>query len=328
MSARFKVGLSRDLLDGAGEPSFGRAALTELNANPAIEWEFVPEAMAEVTPEAAARYDGLYVNSPKVTAASVGRADLRLKIVARHGVGYDSVDVGALARRGVILTNTPVAVRRPVAVATLTMLFALASRLFAKDRLVRSGRWTERTDHMGLGLTRRTLGLVGAGGIGQEILTLARPFFGRMIAADPFARAERITELGASLVPLDAVLAESDFAVVCCVLDETTRHLIDAARLARMKRSAFLVNVARGPVVDEKALIDALAQGKIAGAGLDVFEQEPVSPKNPLLAMDNVIVAPHALAWTDECFHEIASAGLRSIVDVSLGRTPVHVVRA
>jgi D-3-phosphoglycerate dehydrogenase len=327
VSARFKVGLSRDLLDGSGAPSFGRTALATLDANPAIDWEFVPEAMSEVTPDVAACYDALYVNTPKVTAASVARDDLRLKIVARHGVGYDSVDVAALAKRGVIVTNTPIAVRRPVAVATLTLLFALASRLFAKDRLVRAGHWAERNDHMGLGLTRRTLGLVGAGGIGQEILTLARPFVGRMLAADPFASAERIAGLGATLAPLDTVMAESDFVVVCCVLDASTRHLIDAGRLARMKPAAFLINVARGPVVDEAALIAALSTGRIAGAGLDVFETEPVSPCNPLLAMDNVILAPHALAWTDDCFREIAVSGLTGIVELSLGRSPVHVVR-
>lgn len=322
----FRVGLTRDLLDAADLPSFGTAALAVLDENPAITWEFLSEKLTEITPAVAARYDALYVNVPRVTAASVAGDDLRLKIVARHGVGYDSVDVAALAARGVLVTNTPLAVRRPVAVATLTMIFALMGRLVAKDRLVRTNRWAERTSHMGLGLTRRTLGIVGAGGIGREILGLARPFFGQMLAADPYADADSIGALGARLDTLDAVAAASDVLVVCCLLDATTRHLIDARRLRSMKRSAFLINVARGPVVDEAALIAALADGTIQGAGLDVFEQEPVAPDNPLLAMPNVLLAPHALAWTDESFHDIAATGLRSIVDVSLGRRPAHVI--
>jgi phosphoglycerate dehydrogenase-like enzyme len=326
MSTPFRVGLTRDLLDAAGAPSFGRAALDVLGDNPAIAWEFLPEPLTEITPDVAACYDGLYVNVPRVTAASVARADLRLKIVARHGVGYDSVDVAALAARGVLVTNTPLAVRRPVAVATLTMIFALTGRLITKDRLVRENRWAERTSHMGLGLTRRTLGIVGAGGIGRELLALARPFFGRMLAADPHADAAEIGALGARLDALDAVAAASDVLVVCCLLNAATHHLIDARRLRLMKPDAFLINVARGPVVDEAALIAALADGTIQGAGLDVFEHEPVRPDNPLLAVPNVLLAPHALAWTDEAFHDIAATGLRSIVDVSLGRRPVHVV--
>ncbi len=321
----FRIGLSSDLLDAQGEPIFGRRALDVLNV-PGIQWEWVPESFSVVPPDIAARYDGLYINLPHVTAESVGRQDCRVKVFARNGVGYDSVDVRALTERGIVLTNTPVAVRRPVAVATLTLIFALAGRLLKKNELVRQNRWNDRNNYMGQGLTSRTLGLIGAGGIGQEILALARPFFGRMIAADPFAEVARIAELGGTLVPLDDVMREADFVVVCCILDETTRGLIDEARLAAMKPTAYLINVARGPIVDEPALIRALAAGRIAGAGLDVTTKEPIEPDNPLLAMENVIITPHALCWTDECFHDIAATGLQSIVDVAQGRRPRHVV--
>jgi D-3-phosphoglycerate dehydrogenase len=263
-----------------------------------------------------------------LTRASLSRADRRLKIVARHGVGYDSVDVAACTEYGVAVTNTPLAVRRPMAVATLTLLFALASRLFVKDRLVREGRWHQRTNHMGVGLTTRTLGLIGAGGIGQEIMMLARPFFGRMIAADPVGDAARVEALGGKLAPLAKVMAEADFVVCCCLLNAETFHLVNAERLALMKSTAFLINVARGPVVDEPALIAALKARRIAGAGLDVYEEEPISADNPLKEMDNVVLAPHALGWTDECFHDIAATGLKSIVDYSLGKRPAHVVNA
>lgn len=324
----FHIGLTRDLLTPSGDPSFGSGPLSLLENCPAVTWEVIPEHLDEITPEVAARYDGLYVNSPRVTAESVGRADCRVRIVARHGVGYDSVNVGALAERGILVTNTPVAVRRPVAVAALTLVFALAGRLFTKDRLTRSGRWAERTAHMGLGLTSRTLGVIGAGGIGRELLALARPFGWRMLVADPYADADALRTLGAEIQPLDAMLPQSDFVVVACLLNHETRHLMNARRLALMKREAFLINMARGPVVDEAALIDALRGGVIAGAGLDVFEQEPVDLENPLLGMDQVILTPHALCWTDECFDAIAREGLGCLVDFAEGRRPKSVVKA
>ena len=324
----FRLGLTRDLLTPAGEPSFGAGALEVLGRNPAIEWEYLPEQVSLITPEIMACYDGLYVNSPRVTAEAVARDDCRVRIVARHGVGFDSVDVKALAARGILTTNTPIAVRRPVAVAALTQVFALAGRLFEKDRLTRAGRWNERTAHMGLGLTTRTLGVIGAGGIGKEFLRMARPFGWRMLATDPNVDATTIEGLGASRVALDALLEQSDFVVVMCLLDEGTRHLMNAEGFARMKKSAFFVNIARGPVTDEAALIDALRRGVIAGAAIDVFEQEPVVPDNPLLSMDNVIVTPHALCWTDECFDHIAREGLGCVVDFSLGKRPASVVPA
>jgi D-3-phosphoglycerate dehydrogenase len=322
----FKLGIVRDVLNAAGEPSFGAGALEILKGNPALDWEYTAQAVKEITPELAARYDGLYVNSSRVSAGTVARGDCRLRIVARHGVGYDSVDVAALSAKGIVLTNTPLAIRRPVAIATLTLLFALAGRLFAKDRITRAGRWLERNDLMGTGLVGRTLGIVGGGGIGQELLRMSAPFGMRRVVADPYASEETLRALDATLVPLERLLREADFIVVACLLTEETRHLIGAPQFALMKPSAYFVNVARGPIVDEAALIEALRTGGIAGAGLDVFEQEPVDPGNPLLRMDNVIVTPHALCWTDECFHAIASSGLQGVVDFSLGRRPAHIV--
>jgi phosphoglycerate dehydrogenase-like enzyme len=322
----FRVGLTRDLLTPTGDPSFGAAPLALLESEPGVRWEYLSESLDEITPAIAARYDALYVNAPRVTRASVAGADCRLRLIARHGVGYDSVDVAALTDRGIVLTNTPVAIRRPVAVAALTLLFALSGRLFAKDRLTRSGRWNERTGHMGLGLTTRTLGVIGVGGIGRELLRLAAPFGWRMLAADPFVDDATVASLGATRLPLDAMLPQCDFVVSVCILNDTTRHLLNRARFASMKREAFLVNVARGPVVDEAALIEALRSGAIAGAGLDVFEQEPVDPANPLLAMDNVIVTPHALCWTDECFHAIAMEGLGCVRAMARGERPGSMV--
>ena len=323
----FKVGLTRDLLTTSGQPSFGAAPLEILEAaKDDLQWEYMRESVSEITPDQAARYDSMYVNSPKVTAASVARSDCRLQLVARHGVGYDSVDIPAMTRAGILVTNTPIAVRRPVATMAITYVLALAQKMLIKDRLTRSGNWTQRNEHMGRGLTGTTLGIVGAGGTGQEMLRLVRGFDMRLLAADPYADAGSIEALGAKLVPLPTLLREADFVVLMCLLNDETHHLINAEALALMKPTAYLVNVARGPVVDEPALIEALETKRIAGAGLDVFEQEPIAPDNPLLKMEHVIVSPHALCWTDECFNAIATDGLTSLVDVARRRRPTHLV--
>jgi D-3-phosphoglycerate dehydrogenase len=199
--------------------------------------------------------------------------------------------------------------------------------LVDKDRLVRSGRWNERTNYMGDGLTTRTLGVIGAGGVGRELLALARPFGWTTLAADPYVDASVIAALGAERVPLDTLLERSDFVVAAVLLNAETRQLMNAARFARMKPTAFFINMARGPVADEAALIAALRERRIAGAGLDVFEQEPIAPDNPLLTMDNVLLTPHALCWTDECFDAIAREGLTCLADFAAGRTPKSVVQ-
>jgi len=326
MSEKFRVGVTRDILDSRGEPAFGRAALSILERAPNLEWEYLPRIVRELDADHAARYDALYVNIARVPGSVVARPDCRVRVIARHGVGYDAVDVPAMTHAGVLVTNTPTPMPRPVATVTLTFILALAGKLFLKDKLTRAGRWHERMDNMGMGLTGRTLGLIGAGGIGKEIMRVVKPLDLRILAADPFANALELSYLGAQKVDLPTLLQESDFVVVACLLNERTRHLVGAAQFAQMKPSAYFINVARGPIVDEPALIEALRNGRIAGAALDVFEQEPVDPANPLLTMDNVIVTPHSLCWTDECFHNMASIGLSSIVDALNRRRPEFVV--
>jgi D-3-phosphoglycerate dehydrogenase len=320
------VGLTRDLLDATGAPTFGPEALQVLDNDPAIRWEFMPEPTAEIEPGHLARYDALYINAPRVTRASFAQGAGRTRLIARHGVGYDSVDVAACSDNGVLLTIQPDGVRRPVAVAALTFVLALSQKLLIKDHLTRAGRWAEKNEYMGMGLVGRTLGLVGAGNIGREIMRLIRPFGMNVLAADPYVDATSVADEGGRLVDLDTLMLESDFVVVICLLTKQTHHLIGTRQLRLMKRSAYLINVARGPIVDEAALIAALLEGRIAGAGLDVFEQEPVDPSNPLLAMDNVVVTPHALCWTDECFRGVAESGFTSIVAAAHGRRPRNIV--
>jgi len=326
MTQRFRVGLTRDILDSRGEPAFGRKALSVLDGAAHVEWDYLPDVVPHLTPEHAAQYDAVYVNIARVPAAAVARPDCRVRVVARHGVGYDSVDVAAMTEAGIVVTNTPSPMPRPVATIALTFILALAGKLMLKDKLTRTGRWNERMDNMGLGLTGRTLGVIGAGRIGKELLRMARTFDLKLIAADPNVDTVELGYVGARKVDMDTLLATADFVVVACLLDPSTRHLVGAPQLAKMRPDAYFINVARGPIVDEPALIAALQAGKIAGAAVDVFEQEPVDPANPLLAMENVIVTPHSLCWTDECFHNMASTGLASIVDALAGKRPQFVV--
>lgn len=320
----FRVGVTHDFLKPDGSPGFGDIGLDGLDAA-GVAWEFLSACGGEVPPEAAQEFDGLLVLGPRVTAGTVAGPG-RLKVVARFGVGYDNVDVPACTRAGVLLTITPEGVRRPVAVAALTFLLALSHKLLIKDRLTRSGRWSERLDHNGQGITGRTLGILGLGNIGRELATLARPLGLTVIGYDPWVAPEEIARAGVEALPLDDVLRRSDYVCVCCALTPETRHLVNADRLARMKPSAYLINVARGPIVDQAALYSALRDRVIQGAGLDVFEQEPIAPDDPILSLDNVILAPHALCWTDECFGLNGRSAIGSLIDVAQGVVPRHVV--
>ncbi len=319
----FKVGVSGDLFDSRGEPTFGREPLSLLDS---LSWEKLPQGLRAITPAHAEAYDALYLNLARVDASSVATPNLRLKLISRHGVGYDAIDIPAMTKAGVLVSNTPDAVRRPVATISLLLILALSHRLFTKDRLTREGRWGERVEHMGTGLTGRTLGVVGAGGIGKELLRMARVFDLRLLAADPYVDSKQIDALAAKKVTLGDLMAESDFVVITCLLNDETRKLIGAPQLALMKPTAWLINVARGPIVDEQALYETLATRRIAGAALDVFEEEPTPASNPILKLDNVIVSPHALAWTDELFSSIARTSIGALLAVASGRRPEFLV--
>jgi phosphoglycerate dehydrogenase-like enzyme len=181
---------------------------------------------------------------------------------------------------------------------------------------------------MGEGLEGKVLGSIGLGNIGAEMFRLAKPFGFNFIASDPVADADLARDLGVELVSLEDVFRRSDFLTVNCPLTDSTNRLVNAPRFAMMKNSAYLINTARGPIVDETAMIDALSSGQIAGAGIDVFEVEPPADDNPLLTMDNVIVAPHGLAWTDQCFAGIGADDIAAVLAVSKGEVPVGVVNS
>ncbi len=184
MANPFRVGVTRDFLKPDGTLGFGDIGLSLLDNAPNVEWEFLADHGTELVPRDVAPYDGLLLLAPKVTAATLAGAG-RLAVVARFGVGYDNVDVEACTANGVMLAITPDGVRRPVAAAVMTFVLSLAHKLLIKDRLIRDGRWADKLDYMGMGVTGRTLGIVGLGNIGREVLALAEPFGMRHLAFDP-----------------------------------------------------------------------------------------------------------------------------------------------
>jgi len=320
-----RIGLSADLFDTKGRPMFGAGPLA-LFSDAGLDFNVVPTHEGRLPPSAFMDYEALLIGGARVSDAELEGESGKLRVVARNGVGYDAVDTRALSRRGILLTNTPVAVRNAVATTAVAFILALSLRLPLKARLAREGRWKERGDHPGIGLPGRTLGIIGLGGIGRELVRLMQPYGMRILAADPHLEAETAALAGAALTGLDDLLRQSDFVVVACLLNDSTRRLLNAGRLGLMKPSAYLVNVARGPIIDEPALIDALRQGSIAGAALDVFEREPPDPANPLFTMDNVISTAHCLCWTDSFVDAVARDAISGIIDVMNGRLPPFVV--
>ena len=228
--SKFRVGITADVLSSDGEPIFGREVLGLLDAD-GISWEYMAQAPDGLTPAQAARYDAVCAMLTRVTPASLAGPDRRLKLIARFGVGYDTIDVPACTAAGVLLTIAPDGVRRPVATSALTFVLMLAQKVLIKDRLTRAGRWSEKLDHIGTGLTGRTLGSIGLGNIGAELFRIARPLEMNGIAHDPVADPALAAQLGVRLVDLETLFRESDFLAVNCPLNDATRGLVNARLL-------------------------------------------------------------------------------------------------
>jgi D-3-phosphoglycerate dehydrogenase len=321
----FVVGITSNLFTPDGAPAFD-FGLDVLDGHRGVAWRVVEPDGDELTARALAGCDAVIVEAPaEITAGSFG-GDGRLGIVARIGVGYDNVDVAACTEAGTAVTITPDGVRAPMANAAITLVLMLSQHAVPRHLATMAGRWSDREAYVGVGLRDRTLGLIGFGNIGREVGRLARAFGLRTIAHDPFVDAATAAAQDTELVELDALMGAADFVVVTCALVPATRGLVDVGRLAAMRPSAYLVNVARGPIVDQAALVEALRERRIAGAGLDVFDPEPLAAGDPLTTLDNVILTAHSLGWTDQCFRDCGVSAIRSVLDVAAGRRPSHVV--
>ena len=326
MPAPFNLKLTGDFFDAAGKPKYADIGLSALADAPHIRQAAFPSHSPEIAPEQLAGANGVIVLTPKVTAQSVSRAK-DLLAVGRFGVGYDSVDEPACTAADVAVFITSGAVDRPVAEATVGWMIALTHHFRTKDRLVRTGEWDARSRFMGSELRDRTLGVIGLGGIARHVIKLLENWgMNPPLAYDPFIDDAGAAKAGARRVSLDTLLSESDFVSIHCPLNDQTRGLIGAAQLALMRPDAYLINTARGGLVDEDALYAALKEGRLAGAALDCYAQEPVTKPSRFADLDNVLLAPHCIAWTHELFRDIGRTACQGMIDLSLGQKPRGVV--
>jgi len=258
----------------------------------------------------------------KVTREIIESAP-KLKVISRTGVGVDNVDVAAATKRGILVCHTPGVNSNSVAEQTLALLLGLAKQLKIMDKAVCEENWKIRNAGKTVDAEGKTLGLIGVGRIGSLVACKCRLAFNmKVIAYDPYLKEVE----GIELYPnLDQVFKEADFISIHVPYTEQTHHLVNAKLLNLMKPEACLINTARGPLVDEKALIEALEKGSIAGAGLDVFEKEPPSRENPLLKSNNVIFTPHSSALSRECVIKVHVAAAQAVVDLLEGRQPKYI---
>jgi D-3-phosphoglycerate dehydrogenase len=256
--------------------------------------------------------DAVIAGSDAFTREVLAGAD-RLRVIARTGVGYDGIDVPAATERGIAVCNVPGVNRESVAELAIAFMLMLARHIPANTADVRAGGWAR---FAGRELGGATLGVVGLGAIGKSVAAIARSFGMRLLAYDPFLDEEYAAEHGIQPASLPEVLAASDFVTLHLLLNESTHHLIDAAALASMKPTASLINTSRGAIIDEAALIDALASGRLAGAGLDVVEHEPLHADSPLRLLDNVILTAHIGGSTAEARARSAIGAAHSVISL------------
>lgn len=259
------------------------------------------------------------------SAALMDRAP-RLRIVATSSVGFDHVDVAAATQRGILVTNTPDVLTDTTADLAFTLMLTVARRIGEAERLARAGRWGKGVDSgnlLGRDVHHATLGVVGLGRIGAAVAERGLGFHMKLLYHDFVRREDLERKFGYQFVDLEALLRESDFVTLHLPLLAETRGMIGAAQFAMMKPTAYLINAARGPIVDERALIDALREGKIAGAGLDVFEKEPTGPENPLLKMENVVALPHVGSATIATRRAMVELAANNVLAVLQGRSPL-----
>ncbi len=253
------------------------------------------DELVKIIPE----YDALIVRSRTKVTKDVIEAGKKLKIIGRAGVGVDNIDLKTATERGIIVVNAPGGNTISAAELTLGLLFAVARKIPQADKSVKEGKW-ERKKFMGVELRGKTIGIIGLGRIGYEVAKRVRALEMNILAYDPYVSEERAKSVGAKLVSLEELLRNSDFITIHVPKTKETENLISEREFEMMKDGVYIINAARGGIVNEKALYEAIVKGKVAGAALDVYEKEPPDPNNPLLKLDNVVTTPHIGASTKE----------------------------
>lgn len=319
----FKVGISNDLRGVGSEFSWGNVSIETLAP---LNWEFLSPVENNFCAEDLSGYNAVAFAQPGIDEESFSESIISPTIMARFGVGYDNIDLDACTRAGVALTITPDGSQKPVATAALTLLLATMHRIVAKDAQARIGDWKGRINGLGQGLNGKKIGTIGLGNIASEFFRLLSPFDVSKFAYDPYKSSEDAANIGVKLISLFELMQNCDAIVILAALSRENRHLIGKREIEMMKVNAVLINISRGPLIDESALIYALENQKIAGAGLDVFETEPADPQNLLFKLSNVITTPHNLAWTDELALGMGKSAFTAIKEIRMGRIPKYVV--
>jgi phosphoglycerate dehydrogenase-like enzyme len=336
----FKLFFTGDYLDDQGDVRAEDIGLDTLAATDCIQTGFLldqqPRAQEaasqahiyslEITPEHIASANGIVIFRPWVKASAFVRGADNLVVLARAGAGYDKIDLSACTANDVVVFNCPDTLTHSTASAALTLILALAKRLIPQQELVRTGRWDRQSEYLGDDLVGKTLGIVGLGKTGSELARLVAPFHMRLLSYSPHADPLQAEALGVELVDLDAVLRSSDFVSLHCRLENRTRRILGTRELGLMKSSAYLINVGRGELIDEPQLVLALRENRIAGAGLDVFETEPLALSHPLLQLDNVILTPHWLPSTHRAQRATRDVIVRNVMKVARGFAPQNVI--
>lgn len=321
---KFRVGLTADFFMSDGSRAFRDVGLSVFDGQARIEHTRLKEFRSPIGGDQLDGLQGVITMNAGVAAGSLAKTQ-DLLAIARFGVGYDDIDVQACTREGVLFLTTPGAVDRSMAEATVGWMIALAHRVRAKDELVRNGRWEQAQNYMGCELRDRVFGAVGFGGTAKATVALLQCFgMKQPIAFDPHLNPRDLEVHSVRPVGLEELMTQADFVSIHCPLTDETRDLIRKAQLNLMKPEAYLINTARGGIVNEDDLFDALKQRRIAGAALDCFTGEPFNEPHRFGQLENVLLAPHAIGWTHELFRDIGVAACRAMVEVAWGRKPAR----
>ncbi len=280
-----------------------------------VKTNLKPEQLEEIIKD----YDALLVRSATKVNKDVIDAAARLKIIGRAGVGLDNVDLDAATQKGIIVMNTPGGNTISTAEHAVSMILALSRNIPQASASTKKGEW-KRSKFMGVELYAKVLGIIGFGRIGKEVAKRALSFGMRILVYDPFLSRDVAESLGIEVVELKELFQQADYITVHTPMTDETKHMISDKQFALMKKGVRIINCARGGIVDEVALVNALKEGKVAGAALDVFEKEPIAPENELLSLDNVIVTPHLGASTEEAQVNVAIEVAEIVRDALLGK--------
>lgn len=318
---KYVIGLTRDGASVDGSTIFGDVGLERLE-QAGIQWRLLPEGRhGSVGAQELEGLDAVLSFGHMPFDAELVRQVPRLKHVARFGAGYDGIDPIALAAEGVIVTTTPDAVRKPLAISGLTLLLAAAHRLVENHRVMENGLWQQkRGEYRGPGINGRTVGIVGFGGVGTQLAEYLRPLGAEVITTE--RNSARAAKFGLDSFPLLELARRSDFVVVTAALTAESRGMLGPEFFSAMRPGAHFINIARGGIVDQNALTQALQDGRIAGAALDVFDPEPPGKDDPLFALENVILSPHALCWTADFTRDVSESVMTAVIQAAGGQIP------